>query len=124
MSPDDPRHGTTAGHAAGCRLTCCREARNSDERQRRKHREVLGIIRTVDKTGTVRRIQALWRPWLNAASNLLLACGSGSTGCHGLIERERASAYGYGWLLREGAHPLEVSVVLGNPTWPTRTRLV
>lgn len=77
MTPDDPRHGTTAGHAAGCRLTCCREARNSDERQRRKHREVLGIIRTVDKTGTVRRIQALWAiGWTSA--HIAKACGWGA----------------------------------------------
>lgn len=60
MSPDDPRHGTTAGHSAGCRERCCREARNADERRRRKYRDVFGICRLVDNTGTVRRIQALW----------------------------------------------------------------
>lgn len=59
MSPDDPRHGTTRGHAAGCRQTCCREARNLDEARRRKYRQVLGITRSVDATGTRRRIQAL-----------------------------------------------------------------
>lgn len=65
------------------------------------------------------------RPWVNGPENLLLACGTGTTGCHGLIESQRASAYGYGWLIREGQQlPHEVSVVLGNPTWPTRTRLV
>lgn len=59
MRDDDPRHGTTAGHAAGCRLICCREARNTDERRRRKHRQVLGIVRAVPATGTQRRIRAL-----------------------------------------------------------------
>jgi hypothetical protein len=59
VSPDDPRHGTTAGYSAGCRLGCCREARNYDERMRRKHRDVLGIRRSVPAIGTQRRIQAL-----------------------------------------------------------------
>lgn len=56
---DDPRHGTTRGHAAGCRELCCRRARNDDEARRRKYRQVLGITRTLDATGTRRRIQAL-----------------------------------------------------------------
>ena len=60
MAPDDERHGTTRGHAAGCREACCRAARNADESRRRKYREVLGIVRTVDATGTHRRIEALW----------------------------------------------------------------
>jgi hypothetical protein len=59
MDALDPRHGTTRGHAAGCRLDCCREARNTDERRRRKQRQVLGIHRRVDATGTARRIHAL-----------------------------------------------------------------
>ena len=74
MSPDDPRHGTTAGHAAGCRETCCREVRNADERNRRKRRQVLGIVRSIDNTGTVRRIQALWAiGWTSA--DIASACG-------------------------------------------------
>lgn len=59
MTPDDPRHGTTRGHAAGCRELCCRRARNADEARRRKYRQVLGITRSVDATGTRRRIHAL-----------------------------------------------------------------
>lgn len=59
MSPDDPRHGTTAGYWTGCRERCCREARNADERLRRKHRDVFGINRSVPAIGTQRRIQAL-----------------------------------------------------------------
>ena len=59
MDALDPRHGTTRGHAAGCRDSCCREARNADERARRKRRQVLGIERSIDATGTSRRIRAL-----------------------------------------------------------------
>ncbi len=32
--------------------------------------------------------------------NLIHLCGSGTTGCHGLIESHRAQAYETGWLLR------------------------
>lgn len=56
----DPRHGTPAGHHAGCRLTCCREARNRYERNARKRRE-LGRAGLVDATGSRRRLQALMR---------------------------------------------------------------
>jgi hypothetical protein len=38
-------------------------------------------------------------PRLNTPANLLVVCGSGTTGCHGLIENElRAAAYEVGWL--------------------------
>lgn len=74
MKPDDPRHGTTRGHAAGCRERCCRDARNADERRRRKYRESLGIERTIDKAGTTRRIQALWAMgW--TSGHIAKACG-------------------------------------------------
>jgi hypothetical protein len=58
MTPDDPRHGTNAGHHAGCRDSCCRDARNRYERNGRKRRE-LGHPGLVDPLGTRRRIQAL-----------------------------------------------------------------
>lgn len=77
MSPDDPRHGTTRGHAAGCRDACCREARNADERRRRKYRQVLGVERRIDGTGTRRRIQALWAiGW--TSRDIATACGWGT----------------------------------------------
>lgn len=77
MSPDDERHGSTRGHAAGCREACCREARNADERRRRKQREVLGIERRIDGTGTQRRIQALWAlGW--TSRDIANACGWGT----------------------------------------------
>lgn len=34
------------------------------------------------------------------ARNLVLLCGTGTTGCHGEVEAERAIAYDTGWLLR------------------------
>ena len=74
MAPDDERHGTTRGHAAGCREDCCRAARNADESRRRKYREVLGIVRTVNATGTHRRIEALWAiGWTSA--DIAMAAG-------------------------------------------------
>lgn len=58
MLPDDPRHGTNAGYAAGCRGDRCRQAAT------RWHKELVldhirGHRRLVDATGTRRRIQAL-----------------------------------------------------------------
>lgn len=59
MLPNDPRHGTTRGHAAGCRELCCRTPRNLDEARRRKYRDALGIQRRIPALGTQRRIRAL-----------------------------------------------------------------
>lgn len=43
-------------------------------------------------------------PRANLPSNLLVACGSGVTGCHGLIENGlRGAAYEVGWLIRKCA---------------------
>lgn len=61
IAPDDPRHGTTRGHAAGCREACCRIPRNLYEARRRKYRQALGIHRRVPAIGTQRRIRALMR---------------------------------------------------------------
>ena len=46
----------------------------------------------------------------NSPANLLLLCGSGVTGCHGRIERERSTAYIYGWLVRQGDDPAQAPV--------------
>lgn len=60
MSPDDPRHGTTAGYSQGCRHHCCRTAHTKWAAARRTK---LYLLRTdslkVSPVGTVRRIQAL-----------------------------------------------------------------
>jgi hypothetical protein len=62
-----------------------------------------------------RRMGGSRAPWINSPANLLLVCGSGTVGCHGMVEANRANAYGYGWLLKAGQHPAEVSAVLGSP---------
>jgi hypothetical protein len=41
-------------------------------------------------------------PRINDPANLLALCGSGTTGCHGLIESYRERSYEHGWLLRHG----------------------
>ena len=38
---------------------------------------------------------------IHTAEWLLHLCGSGTTGCHGMIERDRERAYSNGWLLRQ-----------------------
>lgn len=57
------------------------------------------------------------RPELNAPANLLLACGSGTTGCHGAIEASRAGAYAAGWLLTRTADPAVEPVLIGGSRW-------
>jgi hypothetical protein len=58
IGPEDRRHGTYAGHVAGCRDDCCTTAaRNYQKRLVRDHER--GIRRRVDATGTRRRIHAL-----------------------------------------------------------------
>lgn len=58
MSPDDRRHGTIAGRAAGCRDACCNAAQARYEKRRRfnNHR---GTPLAVPALGAQRRIQAL-----------------------------------------------------------------
>ena len=38
-------------------------------------------------------------------SNVVTLCGSGTTGCHGYIEQNRAEGYQTGWLLHDWDHP-------------------
>jgi hypothetical protein len=44
--------------------------------------------------------------------NLLALCGSGTTGCHGRIESDRATALVCGWLVRSSADPAQIPVWL------------
>lgn len=44
------------------------------------------------------------KPWINDPENFLALCGTGTTGCHGLVEANRETGYTYGWLIRTG-HP-------------------
>lgn len=50
------------------------------------------------------------RPEANYPSNLLLVCGTGTTGCHGSIESNRDIAYDNGWLVRHPTDPATVPV--------------
>lgn len=52
------------------------------------------------------------RPWINKPSNIMLVDGSGVTGCHALIESQRALAYANGWLVRYDDRPAEIPVEL------------
>lgn len=47
----------------------------------------------------------------NILSNLLLACGSGTTGCHGFITSNPAEARRKGWTTWSGDVPRDVPVV-------------
>lgn len=65
----------------------------------------------------------------NAPTNLLLVCGTGTTGCHGFIEAHRTSAEQEGWLVRHGLDPAEVVVTVyaglhATPTTFTRRVLL
>lgn len=51
-------------------------------------------------------------PWINFASNLLVACGHGTAGCNGRIESERSEATDAGWLVPSGVDPATVPVLL------------
>jgi hypothetical protein len=55
------------------------------------------------------------RPWINQLTNLLLLCGSGTTGCHDRVEANRAVAYAAGWLIRgHSTDPATVPVELAR----------
>lgn len=44
----------------------------------------------------------------NEPPNLLLLCGTGTTGCHGRVEANRDLAYRLGWLLHQAEDPATV----------------
>lgn len=49
-------------------------------------------------------------------SNLLLLCGSGTTGCHGYITEHPTDSYDNGWSVRSTANPALIPV-LYRGTW-------
>lgn len=55
-------------------------------------------------------------PAVNQMSNLILLCGSGVTGCHGNIEKNRRWAYTLGFLLSATDDPASTPVLL-NKRW-------
>lgn len=42
------------------------------------------------------------REWINLPSNLILLCGSATTGCHGRVESDRVWAREFGWSVSDG----------------------
>lgn len=55
----------------------------------------------------------------NSPANLLLVCGTGTTGCHGEIEKHRTLALSMGWLVRQDQDPATVPTVVENSGSPT-----
>lgn len=56
-------------------------------------------------------------PKISEASNLLVICGSGTTGCHGYVESHRAEAYQNGWLVKRGFDPASVPFIDSQGFW-------
>lgn len=59
-----------------------------------------------------RRMGGTNNPAVNGAANVVILCGSGTTGCHGRIESNRTDAYARGLLLHAGEVPSATSVDL------------
>lgn len=53
----------------------------------------------------------------NSAENLLLLDGTGTTGCHGWVETNRAAAYKLGYLVPSGIDPADVPVAVAGLGW-------
>jgi 5-methylcytosine-specific restriction endonuclease McrA len=53
----------------------------------------------------------------NTAENLILLCGSGITGCHGWVEKNRTAAYRLGYLVESGIDPADVKVAVAGWGW-------
>lgn len=53
----------------------------------------------------------------NLPQNLILLCGSATTGCHGHVESNRAEAKSNGWAVNSNADPLTVPVRHGLYGW-------
>jgi hypothetical protein len=54
---------------------------------------------------------------INLPSNLMLVCGSGTTGCHGVVESHRAGAVAAGWLVLSRTDPATVAVLITRDRW-------
>jgi 5-methylcytosine-specific restriction protein A len=64
-----------------------------------------------------RRMGGSKAPDTNMAQNLLVICGTGTTGCHGEIESNRHAALADGYLLYARDNPLEHPVNLHDGWW-------
>lgn len=56
-----------------------------------------------------------------APGNGLGLCGSGTNGCHGVVESYRTLAYVLGWLVRRGDDPCTVPALVRTPLAPDGT---
>lgn len=58
-------------------------------------------------------------PWpgLHQPANLLLLCGSGTTGCHGWVHAHPAPAYRLGYLVHMGKDPATIPVYYRTVGW-------
>ena len=53
----------------------------------------------------------------NSLSNAMHLCGSGTTGCHGMVTENPALAYENGWSVRSGHDPAAVPVLRHGSDW-------
>lgn len=51
-------------------------------------------------------------PGINKPSNLMILCGSATTGCHGFAESHRTAAVAAGWLIQHRADPAREPVLI------------
>lgn len=49
---------------------------------------------------------------INLPSNIMLLCGSGTTGCHSIVETRRAAAVAAGWLVLSRTDPATVPCLI------------
>jgi hypothetical protein len=56
-------------------------------------------------------------PATNMPSNLMLLCGSGTTGCHGWVESNRSDALLMGFLVSQGHAPGNRAVLYRGTHW-------
>lgn len=59
-------------------------------------------------------------PKTNSASNLIVLCGSATSGCHGKVEKNRADSKRDGLIVSSWSDPASVPILL-NGTWWTLT---
>lgn len=70
--------------------------------------------------GGSRHHRKLRRHGDHSVQNLVLLCGSGTTGCHGFVHANPALSYADGWMIHGGDDPLLVPIPLhGRRPWAT-----
>lgn len=53
----------------------------------------------------------------HTVQNLIVLCGSGTTGCHGRVHAEPAAARAGGWMLSGRQEPVAVPVLIAGERW-------